>query len=230
MRHRRAVAQCFTGEENEKIRVTTVSAESRTIGEIAVMVVDHSSLYLEAEVMGGVFLSGLISLILTEVLFHLSNPIAEFFFHSTVWLFIPLMILIFYPCRLLFRAVPSLKFTFVGKNRRERAVKERALKAFYEKGLYKTRENTGMLIFLSLLERKVWVLADKGIHGKIHQNSLNRLASIVSKGIREGRSCEALCEAIKETGDLLAKLYPQSGVHKDQLPDDVMYDSGKEVE
>jgi putative membrane protein len=230
MRHRAKVAQCFTGEENEKIRETTVAAEARTIGEIAVVVVDHSSLYLEAEVIGGFFLSGLMSLILTEVLFHVSEPIAEFFFHSTVWLFIPLAILLFYPCRLLFKTAPSLKFAFIGKWRREKAVKERALRAFYEKGLYKTKENTGMLIFISLLERKVWVLADKGIHGKIHQNILNRFAGIVSKGIREGRSCEALCEAIKEAGDLLAKLYPESGVHVDQLPDGVMYDSGKEVE
>ena len=230
MRHRTKVAQCFTGEENENIRQTTVAAESRTIGEIAVVVVDHSSLYLEAEVIGGVFLSGLISLALTELLFHLSEPISEFFFHSTVWLFIPLAILLFYPCRLLFKRVPSLKFAFIGRNRREKAVRERALRAFYEKGLYKTKENTGMLIFLSLLERKVWVLADKGIHGKIHQNTLNKLAGIVSKGIREGRSCEALCEAIKEAGDLLARLYPESGAHVDQLPDGVIYDSGKEVE
>lgn len=230
MKRYRKVAQCFTGEDNEKIRETTAAAESGTVGEIAVMVVDHSSLYLEAEIIGGVFLGGLLSLVVTEVLFHLSEVIAEFFFHSTVWLFIPLAILLFYPCRLLFKTVPSLKFAFIGKKRREKAVQERALRAFYEKGLYKTKENTGMLIFLSLLERKVWVLADKGIHGKIHQNTLNRLAGIVSKGIREGRSCEALCEAIKEAGDLLAKLYPASGANIDELPDEVMYDSGKEVE
>jgi len=230
MRHRRAVAQCFTGAENERIRQATVAAESRTIGEIAVVVVDHSSLYLEAEVIGGVFLSGLLSLILTEALFHASGSIGDFFFHSTMWLFIPLAIVLFYPCRLLFKRVPTLKFAFTGKRRREKAVKERALKAFYEKGLYRTKDNTGMLFFLSLLERKVWVLADKGIHGKIHQNQFNKLAGIVSKGIRDGRSCEALCEAIKEAGDLLARLYPESGAHVDQLPDGVIYDTSKEVE
>jgi putative membrane protein len=124
MRHRTKVAQCFTGQENEKIRQTTVAAESRTIGEIAVVVVDHSSLYLEAEVIGAFFLSGLISLVLTELIFHLSEPISEFFFQSTAWLFIPLAILSFYPCRLLFKAVPSLKFAFIGRQRREKAVRE----------------------------------------------------------------------------------------------------------
>ena len=224
------VEQCFTGEEKEKIKKTTVGAESKTIGEIAVMVVDHRSLYIEAEIIGGLFLSSIISLIATETFFHFSESATEFFFHSSVWLFIPLSALLFYPCRLLFKKIPSLKFAFIGTKRKERAVRERALRAFYEKGLYKTEQNTGMLIFLSLLERKVWVLADKGIHGKIHQNTLNGLAAIVSKGIREGRACDALCEAVGEAGELLAKHYPAPAGHVDQLPDDVMFDSGKEVE
>jgi uncharacterized membrane protein len=41
--------------------------------------------------------------------------------------------------------------------------------AFYEKGLYKTRKNTGVLFFMSCLRRKVWVLADKGIYGRLNR-------------------------------------------------------------
>lgn len=220
----------FTKEERERIKQTTIEVESRTIGEVAVVVVDHSSLYMEAEIIGGVFLCSLVSLIVTEILFHLSEPVAEFFFHSSVWLFIPLAVVLFFPGRLLFKKMPSLKFAFVGKKRKERAVKERALRAFYEKGLYKTRQSTGVLFFLSLLERKVWVLADRGIHGKIHQHTLNKFTGVVSKGIREGLACDALCEAIREAGELLAKHYPAIAGDIDELPDGVMYDSGKEVE
>ena len=32
-------------------------------------------------------------------------------------------------------------------NEKEKAVKERALNAFYERGLYKTKQNTGVLFF-----------------------------------------------------------------------------------
>jgi putative membrane protein len=220
----------FSKEERELIKKATVNVESRTIGEIAVMVVDHSGLYREAEIIGSVLSCSFISFIVTEILFHISETTAEFFFYSTMWFFIPLAVILFFPIRALFKKIPSLKFAFVGKNRKEEAVKERALRAFYEKGLYKTKQNTGVLFFLSLLERKVWVLADKGIHGKIHQNTLNRFANIVSNGIKEGRACEALCEAIMEAGELLAKHFPAVDGDVDELPDDVMFDAGKETE
>jgi putative membrane protein len=220
----------FSKEESERIKKTTIDVESRTIGEIAVMVIEHSSLYREAELIGSVLSGSLIALIVTEILFHFSEKVAEFFFHSTMWLFIPLAVVFFFIFRALFKSIPSLKFAFVGGKRKEEAVKERALRAFYEKGLYKTRQNTGVLFFLSLLERKVWVLADKGIHGKIHQQTLNRFANIVSQGIKEGRACDALCEAIMEAGEVLAKHFPCVAGDVDELPDDVMFDSGRKTE
>ena len=101
-------------------------------------------------------------------------------------------------------------------------MKERALKAFYEKGLYKTKHNTGVLFFISLLERKVWVLADKGIHDKIKQGTLNKFAWHVAQGIREGRACNALIEAIKEAGGLLAQHYPVQPGDVNELPNEII--------
>ncbi|HNS14804.1 MAG TPA: TPM domain-containing protein, partial [Syntrophorhabdaceae bacterium] len=112
----------------------------------------------------------------------------------------------------------------------EFAVRQRAVKAFYENGLYKTRENTGVLFFISLLERKVWVLADKGIHEKIRQQALNRFADMVSKGIREGHACDALCEAIKEAGELLKMHYPVTPGDVDELANEVICEPGGECD
>lgn len=211
MKYHSKADRFFTEEEKERIKKKTIDVESRTIGEIAVMVVDHSSQYHEAEIVGGVFIGSLVSIILSAL-----------YFHSSMWFFVPVAFLLFFPSRLLFKKMPVLKRVFVGKKRKERAVRERALKAFYEKGLYKTKENTGVLFFLSLLERKVWVLADKGIHGKIHQPTLNKFANMVSKGIREGRASDALIEAINEMGELLAKHYPAKAGDTDELPDEVI--------
>ncbi len=94
--------------------------------------------------------------------------------------------------------------------------------AFHEKGLNRTKEHTGVLFFISLLEHKVWVLADKGIHEKIGQETLNKFASKVSSGIREGRACDALCESIKEAGDLLAAHFPMKPGDTDELPNHVI--------
>lgn len=104
----------------------------------------------------------------------------------------------------------------------ERAVRLRAVRAFYEKGLYKTKKNTGILFLISLFERKVRVLADSGILEKIGRETLNRFALQVSGGIREGRACEALCGAMREAGELLSGHFPITKDDTDELCNDVM--------
>ncbi len=201
----------FTAEEREKLKATTQDVESRTIGEIVVMVVDHSDHYIEAEVLGSVLLASLLSLILTVL-----------FFHSSVWSYIPLTFIFFFPCWFLFIKVEVLKRLFIGFRRKEEAVRLRAERAFFERGLYRTKKNTGVLFFLSLLERKVWVLADKGIHEKMNQGTLDRFADEVSKGVREGRACDALSQAIQEIGVLLSRHFPITADDTDELTDDVI--------
>jgi putative membrane protein len=211
MRYHTKADLFFTEEEKEQIKVTTIAVEARTIGEVATVVIDQSSDYKEAEVIGGVFVGSLVSLIITAL-----------FFHASVWAFTPLAFLLFFPARLLFQRVPVLKTSFISKARKENAVKERAIRVFYERGLYKTKKHTGVLFFLSLLERKVWVLADKGIYEKIEQESLNRHSKMVSQGIKDGRACDALCDAIKESGELLTRYFPITHDDKDELSDEVM--------
>lgn len=201
----------FTESEKEKIKVTTIGVEARTVGEIATVVIDQSSEYREAEVLGGVFVGSLVSLLVTVI-----------FFHGSVWAFIPLAFILFFPARLLFQKVSVLKTAFIGKKRREKAVKERALRTFYERGLYKTKKHTGILFFLSLLERKVWILADSGIHSKIQQQTLNKFARMVSQGIQDGRASDALCEAINAVGELLWEYYPITDADTDELPNIVL--------
>lgn len=201
----------FTEEEKKTIAETTCDVESRTIGEVAVMVVASSNQYIEAEILGGIFLGGIISLIITAL-----------YFNSSVWSFIPVSLILFFPSRFLFRKFPVLKISFIGFKRKEETVRQRAVRAFYEKGLYKTRKNTGVLFFISILERKVWVLADKGIHEKIEQETLNKFAITVSQGIKEGRACDSLCDAVKEAGALLAKHFPVIPGDTDELSNKVM--------
>ena len=211
MRAHSKAEKFFTTEEKERLKAITQEVESRTIGEIVVMVVDRSDHYIDAEVLGGALLGSLLSLILTLL-----------FFHSSIWSYVPLSFLFFFPCRFLFQKVDGLKKLFIGVRRKEEAVRLRAERAFFERGLYKTKRNTGVLFFLSLLERKVWILADKGIYEKMEQETLNRFANEVSRGIREGRACDALSKAIQEIGVVLSRHFPITSDDTDELPDEVM--------
>jgi putative membrane protein len=175
------------------------------------MVVDWSDRYIEAEILGGVLLGSLLSLILTLL-----------FFHSSLWSYVPLSFVFFFPCRLLFRKADAMKKLFIGIQRKEEAVRRGAERAFFERGLYKTKKNTGVLFFLSLLERKIWILADKGIYEGMSPGSPGPLCRGCLRGIREGRACEVLSQAIEEVGVLLARHFPVTPDDTDELPDGVM--------
>jgi len=201
----------FTEEEKGRIEDAIRQVEKGTIGEVVVMVVDRSDPYPEAAVIGGILAGSLFSLILTV-----------YYFHSSLWAFIPLSLLFFFPSFYTFHKFPLLKTPFIGLERKERAVMERAVRSFYEKGLYRTRRNTGVLFFLSLLERKVWILADRGIYERIDQETLDRFARNISQGIKAGQACEALCRAIKEIGELLAIHFPVTPGDTDELSNEVI--------
>jgi len=201
----------FSAQEKEEIRRAIKSLETRTSGEVAVILVDQSDPYPEGEFLGGILIGGLLAFMADL-----------FFFHGQIWFLIPLHFLFFLPLYLLFQKLPFLKTPFLGVRRKGAAVRRRALEAFYEKGLYRTHLNTGVLFFLSLLERKVWVLADKGIYEKIEQETLNQFAGQVSSGVRDRQAAKALIQAIQGVGNLLAEHFPVSPGDRDELPDEVM--------
>jgi putative membrane protein len=206
----------FTEADKERLRAAIVDVESRTVGEVVVMVVDASDDYPEAEIIGGIFLSSLVSLILTFL-----------FFRASIFWFVPISFVLFFPSKLLLRSLPHLKKPFLGADRKEEAVRTRAFVAFYEHGLDKTRQNTGVLFFLSLFERKVHVLADQGIYSKIGQETLDRHARIVAEGIKKDLACNALCQAIQDTGQLLSTHFPTIAGDTNELPDAVIIEQVK---
>lgn len=226
----------FNEEENNRIRTAVAEAEGATSGEIVAMVVDRSDSYREAEILGAVLTSGLLALVAELAIQLLSlwtafsdwghggRPEAELVFHgASLWTYIPLTVVLFFPMRHLFRKFERLKLPFVGRKRLAEAVRERAVRAFYEKGLYRTRDETGILIFMSLLEHKVWILGDRGIDKMIPHDSWQELARELSGGMREGRACEALCSVIAKCGDELARHFPKKADDRNELGDEIIH-------
>jgi putative membrane protein len=201
----------FSDEEKERIKEAVEAAESRTSGEIATMVVDQSDRYHEAEVLGGILVAGLAALIISVGVQH-----------ATIWTYIPMVCILYLPARLLFIRVPRLRLPFINKLRMMHAVRERAVRAFYEKSLYKTRDENGILIFISILERKVWILGDRGVDRVIPHATWQSHAREISAGIKEERACAALCAVIGECGQVLAEHFPRKEDDTNELPDDLI--------
>ncbi len=201
----------FTKHDNEMIASAVRVAESKTAGEIAVMVVDQSDTYLEGQILAGLVIGGLLSLLVTDLLLA-----------SYLWYFVGLFIVLVPLCGWLTQKLPFLKRLFTLEKRLDDRVQERALAAFYEKGLYKTRDETGILFFISLFERKVWVLADQGIYRKIKPEYLQDYARSVARGIKTGAAAQSLCREIERVTEVLAEHFPVKSDDTNELPDEVM--------
>ena len=75
--------------------------------------------------------------------------------------------------------------------------------AFLEHEVFNTRDRSGVLLFLSLMEHRVMVLADEGIDDRVEPGEWQEIVDGVVAGIRGGRAAEALIEAIGRCGEIL---------------------------
>jgi len=197
----------FSDDERQRIEAAVRAAEERTSGEIVPMVVDESYTYPRAEIVGAGFLA-----LATGV------TLSWGFGHSSVWIFLPIFLLSYLPFRWLIRALPGLKRQLIHPLEITEEVEEKALVSFIEQGLHHTRDETGILILISLFEHRVHVLADRGINNVVGKETWDEIVTTVTAGIREGRTCEALCAAIGRCGELLEANFPAKHDDTNELP------------
>lgn len=204
----------FSAAEKEQIAATIKEVEAKTAGEIAVLVVDESDTYPEAVVLGGAILGGLSALAITDV-----------FFDDSLWIYIPCTVILALLAGALLKRLPLLHRLFVPTGHINQRVETRALVAFYERGLHKTRDASGVLFFLSLFERKVWVIADQGIYQKITQAELQTYTRQIIDGIKSGKKTAAICAEISRFGQVLALHFPLRPGDTNELTDEVMVEA-----
>ena len=117
----------------------------------------------------------------------------------------------------LLRGIPALKRLFISQAEITEEVGEAALTAFFRHRLAETRDRTGILLFVSVYERRAMVLADKGINLKVPPETWQQVVDLVLEGIREGRAADGLCEAVTRCGQLISAQFPVRAGDKDEL-------------
>lgn len=98
----------------------------------------------------------------------------------------------------------------------------RAELEFHREGLGATRDRTGILLFISMLERQAVVLADKGIAGHLEPSTWNEVVATLLEGPKTGRWAEFLEKALRQCGGMLAQHFPPRADNKDELPNHVI--------
>jgi putative membrane protein len=137
---------------------------------------------------------------------------------ESLWHFLWIFALSYFPFKLLIRHLPALKRRLIHADEISAEVKEQAIIAFLEQGLHHTRDETGILILLSLFEQRVYVLADRGINAVVPTDTWDGIVNTITSGIKRGAACEALCQAIETCGQLLESNFPVKSDDSDELP------------
>ena len=88
-------------------------------------------------------------------------------------------------------------------------VRQRAAQAFLDEGVVRTRDRTGILIFVSLFERHVVVRADRGLDGLVTPGEWEEIVTGIAAGMRRGQPGPALAEGIRRCASLARRLPPR---------------------
>ncbi|MEX0805228.1 MAG: TPM domain-containing protein [Candidatus Binatia bacterium] len=203
----------FTEAEQERIHQAVIDTESRTSGEIVPIIVTASARYTEIELLG--LIAGLFLGMLAEWFW--SDPWGSHYFN--LWPVIGATL------GFLLGRVPSIKRRLAFDSRIAEAVNDSCLAAFTEYGLHYTRDHTGILILVSLLEHRVEVLADRGINEKVEPGTWDEIVKTLTAGLKSGHACDAFCKAIDRCGEILAAHFPRQDDDRDELPNKLVTES-----
>jgi putative membrane protein len=202
----------LTAAERDQVTAVVREVELTTSGEIVPMIVSRSDDYPMAAAVCSTAISLPLGLLLTDLLgSHL------WIGDRNIWLFLGIIAFSYPVFYALILRTDGFKRFFLNRRQAEHEVREAALAAFYSERLYKTRDENGILIFISVLEQKVWILADAGINRKIEQAAWEDIVSELTAGIKAGRRCEALCAAVRRVGGILSTHFPYEKSDTDEL-------------
>ena len=201
--------------DRQRITRCVQEVEKKTSGEIVPFVKSASYHYPAAALRAALAVSALVAAAAT---------VAEGFFMPwgtlglfDLWVFPSVFAACFLVVFALTTFAPVLKRPFISRAEMTDEVEEAALTAFYRHRLAETRDRTGILLYVSLFERQVVVMADKGINEKVDQETWQQVADIVLGGIREGWPADALCEAVTRCGELITAQFPIRAGDRDEL-------------
>jgi putative membrane protein len=202
----------FLSERDKKtIEAAIKKAEALTSGEIVFATAPASSLYYHANLQGaflGMVIITAIFMLLpithtpTNLLWTEFVSFAVFFNVVSYW--------------------QPWRRWMISRQEMDARVHDAAFMQFYSSGLYKTRESNGVEIYLSLFERRVVVIGDRGIHEKMGKEHWDRIRDLIIQGIKDGNICGGICAAIDSCGKALAEHFPPRQDDINELPDKVI--------
>jgi len=181
--------------------------EKRTDAELVLVVRARSQSYAAANYLFGVLLA------FVGLNFLLFSP---FDFHQ-IWVPIDIALLFVLGAYVSSRS-NAIRRWLTRKSVRNKAARAGAAAMFYEAGIANTKAEMGVLVYLSLLERRLELIADRGILRAVPALEWNQALAELRQAGRQPHP-ETLRACLEKLGVLLAQYLPASSDNPNELPD-----------
>lgn len=212
-------------DEQISISAAVRKAESSTSGEISTALIGESSDYAFYELRASVAFAALLYIVQLQFYPVLNAFIETLYWNSPAWV-TPMVIGmisflgggIFY----FISNIPAVDRIIIPKNIMKSRVRSRALRHFTESGVYATADGTGILIFISLMERRVEILADRGLSEKIPEDEWAEVVSELTESLAGNELASGLIKAVESCGLKLKDHFPIAEDDVNELSDDLV--------
>jgi putative membrane protein len=182
------------------------NAEAQTSGELVTVIARSSDDYAFIPLLWSSMLALLTPIVLLVFDFGLSTQ-----------MIFTVQLAVFLILSLLFRFTP-LGQRLVPKSVKRMRAARLAREQFLAQRLHHTAERTGVLIFVSVAEHYVEILADQGINDRVEQSEWDSIVAAFVDNVKRRRIEQGFVAAIEACGTLLAQHFPKTPGNPDELP------------
>jgi uncharacterized membrane protein len=103
---------------------------------------------------------------------------------------------------------------------KEQTAWERGLDIFSHLRIWDTAHNNGVLVYLLLADRKVEIVADRGINAKVGDAGWQKIVKAMEADFRTGNFTPGVIKGIEAVSQQLATHFPKQGKNPNELSDE----------
>ena len=174
----------FSPEQRASIEAAITEAESKTSGEIIVVVATASAGYFAYALMW----AALLALLVPWPLIYFTNWPVEHIYLAELGVFLLGALLMQWE---------ALRFAIVPSSMKRARAHQRAVEQFLAQNLHTTKGRTGVLIYVSFAEHYAEVIADDGIYKKVPQETWNGVVNTLTTHLGRGQRTQGFITAIE---------------------------------
>jgi len=201
------MTRLFNEGDKARIKAAIKQAEAHTSGELVTVIARASDDYLYIPTLW----AALVALVVPAVILLFGTLIDA----GTL---VAIQIAVFLGLALLFRLSP-IKIALVPKSIKHLRASRVAREQFFLQGLQNTNGRTGILLFVSVAEHYVEIIADKGINDVVEVGTWSKVVDGFISKVKTGQLAEGFLVAIDDCGSILAKHFPAKVDNVNELPD-----------